>query len=289
MTKEEESKFLQISKDLVILNNQYLTKKKVHVDRDFLVKPFVINEDMSKKKKQPKFIKSMKPKFHDTIPIDSLFMDTCTHGQRLTRAFQTKEPICRFLHHQNPYLKLGPFKEELKSERPYAVVFHDILTDAEMDYLIKISIPKLSRKRYPNGDISRGQQHEFRSGKKIKIVHKTVQAWHLEAYYNQTSVPKVLDPVLWRLAIKIGLATGLKTVGQHSGTPMQVTNYGLGGLCEVHIDPHGYLEGKDLTEGRKNLIQSGDMLGTFMAWLKDVEAGGGTAYIGKCFKTVYFF
>ena len=60
---------------------------------------------------------------------------------------------------------------------------------------------------------------------------------------------------------------------------LQVTNYGLGGLCEQHIDPHGYLEGMHLPRSRESLKFTGDMIGTFMAWLTDVGAGGGTSYI----------
>ena len=48
---------------------------------------------------------------------------------------------------------------------------------------------------------------------------------------------------MWKLNGKIGLATQMETQLQLSSTPMQVTNYGLGGLCECHIDPHGYIEG----------------------------------------------
>ena len=59
----------------------------------------------------------------------------------------------------------------------------------------------------------------------------------------------------------------------------QVTNYGLGGLCEQHIDPHGYLEGKDIPPSRESLKYTGDMIGTFMAWLKDVDAGGGSSFL----------
>ena len=60
---------------------------------------------------------------------------------------------------------------------------------------------------------------------------------------------------------------------------LQVTNYGLGGLCEQHIDPHGYLEGKVIPPSRESLKYTGDMIGTFMAWLTDVGAGGGTSYL----------
>ena len=66
------------------------------------------------------------------------------------------------------------FKEEQKSERPYAVVFHDILSDIEMNYLVEEATPNLSRKRYNSDDIQDAlAKHEFGQGKKVKIIHKT--------------------------------------------------------------------------------------------------------------------
>ena len=60
---------------------------------------------------------------------------------------------------------------------------------------------------------------------------------------------------------------------------MQVTNYGLAGTCETHIDPYGYLEGRKLPDVQKFLEETGDIFGTFMAWLKDVKAGGATSFV----------
>ena len=59
--------------------------------------------------------------------------------------------------------------------RPYAVVFHDILNDEEINYLIDQSRPQLSRSRYDTEDISDAQaRHEYsEAGSKVKIVHKT--------------------------------------------------------------------------------------------------------------------
>ena len=45
------------------------------------------------------------------------------------------------------------------------------------------------------------------------------------------------------------------------------------------MDPHGYLEGKEVPESRKYLKVTGDMIGTFMAWLGNVGAGGGTSFV----------
>jgi hypothetical protein len=99
--------------------------------------------------------------------------------------------------------------------------------------------------------------HEFADNKKRKIVHKTVQAWIKEVewpkgdQYVGDKYIKINHPKPWKITKRIGLATSFKTTGQYSGTPIQVTNYGLGGLCEAHIDPHGYIEGRELIENNQ--------------------------------------
>ena len=198
------------------------------------------------------------------------------------------EHQCRFLHHEDPYLKLGPFKEEKMVSRPYVVIFHDILSDKEIDYLVEETRPNLSRKRdFSKSTSTAYARHELKGSKKRRIVQKTVQAWIDEADWDPIAVDnytlvtdynKINHEVLWKLAYKIKLATKLQTQKHLSGSAMQVTNYGLGGLCEVHIDPHGYIEGAHTPPDREHLKLTGDMIGTFMAWLSNCEAGGGTAY-----------
>ena len=88
----------------------------------------------------------------------------------------------------------------------------------------------------------------------------------------------VVNPGLLKLSKKIELATNLIVRSRYASTEYQVTNYGLSGLCESHIDPHGAIEGNEISEDRISLHVTGDMVATFMAWLNDVPAGGGTAY-----------
>lgn len=225
---------------------------------------------------------------------DYLFMKICSQGKIFPQRYKTKLLNCRWVHHKDPYLKLGPFKEEQASEVPYAVVFHDILTDNDMDYLITESRPNLSRKRTKSPE-NEGihAKHELNSGQKRKIVQKTVQTWFEEVEWPEYDEEYVGDkfrtikhPILWKLSKRIGLATQLKTTGQHSATTIQVTNYGLGGLCETHIDPHGIMEVTEIPDERRYLHKTGDMVGTFMAWLNEVEAGGGTAYVVPGFEGV---
>merc|ERR1711976_697358 len=219
----------KIRKDLIQLNNGYLTKKKQVVDREYIIHPYLVDDDLKKKKKQPKFVSEgkltqVKRMGEHELTADWLFMKVCREGRQKQPLIHTKEVNCRFLHHKDPYLKLGPFKEEQKSERPYAVVFHDILSDIEMNYLVEEATPNLSRKRYNSDDIQDAlAKHGFGQGKKVKIIHKTVQAWLDESYNNFTIedldegviIPKLsemvpLRPILWKLAHKVELATQLK-------------------------------------------------------------------------------
>ena len=93
----------------------------------------------------------------------------------------------------------------------------------------------------------------------------------------------IINPSLWKLSKRISLATQLVTDTQTSGNMMQVTNYGLGGLCEQHMDPHGIMETNDeyYQKTLPELYIHGDIVGTFMAWLSDTQAGGGTVFLSK--------
>ena len=95
-----------------------------------------------------------------------------------------------------------------------------------------------------------------------KIIHKTVQAWVQEATFKEGSDPhppieNVDYPILQKLSQKVALATGLVTHFASSVTKYQVTNYGLGGTCETHIDPYGYIECAKLPDVNSHLIETG--------------------------------
>ncbi len=196
---------------------------------------------------------------------------------------------CGYLHHFDPYLRLAPFPYEVASRAPYVIVIHSLFADREIDHLVSESRPKLSRRRYSD-DANKGQLHEFKSGKKRRIVHKTVQHWLADVVYRNLSydlaAPEpnnsrtVWDEVLFRLSEKLEVATRLSVTSKYGSTDYQVTNYGLGGLCETHIDPHGYIEGKvELPKSRENLKKCGDMFGTVMGWIGEEPIGGATAFI----------
>ena len=91
-----------------------MTKRENPVGRDYIIKPYLVDKKLNKKKKQPRFIAEKRFKkienYGENLSSEWLFMETCRKGQYMERKAKTKELQCRFLHHQNPYMRLGPFK-----------------------------------------------------------------------------------------------------------------------------------------------------------------------------------
>eukprot|EP00094_Tigriopus_californicus_P006961 TCALIF_06702-PA protein Name:"Similar to P4HA2 Prolyl 4-hydroxylase subunit alpha-2 (Gallus gallus)" AED:0.31 eAED:0.31 QI:0/0/0/1/0/0/2/0/1029 len=289
-SNETMKKFNLMKQSLVRLNNQYITKKLIMADSTYKVFPFTIDKNMNEKVKQPKVIRD------NIITYVNL---NCQSGKEfymrsVCNGFSFKgytRPVkqfhCHWLHHQDPFLRLGPLKLEHVSDDPYLVVFHQIFTDTEMEYMVDTSRPHLSRTRVVG--MNKGTvAHDFKGGKKRRIVSKSVQHWMNDLVYEDmkedvTEVDNkwnytVASPVLWKLSKKLEQATRLNLTAKYSSTGYQVTNYGLGGLCEVHIDPHGYLDGAELPPSRYHLRKTGDMFATIMGWIEKEPIGGATAF-----------
>ena len=117
---------------------------------------------------------------------------------------------------------------------------------------------------------------------KREFILKTIQTWFndLKYFEENDTQSKLIFPHLHKLSKRLELATQLKINLKYASTEFQVTHYGLGGLCETHIDPYGYIEGAGLYDhpGVQLLKKSGDIFGTLMGYLSNVEQGGATAF-----------
>ena len=85
----------------------------------------------------------------------------------------------------NSIAVLGPFKLEVYLIEPYRVVFHDFLTEAEIEWMIEYSKPRLSTSRGVSKSNFEGQKHEYRDGKRARTVHKTVQVNFSETAFSR--------------------------------------------------------------------------------------------------------
>ena len=169
-----------------------------------------------------------------------------------------------------------------------------------MDFLVEFSTPRLSRTRReePYNDVVMRRNADDK--KRSKIIHKSVQTWipdiRYERYHDNLHEIEnntdyiVLFPQLFALSKRLELASGgMNATAKYASTEYQVTNYGLGGLCEIHFDPSGYLEGVAIPDHNplfQRLLKQGDMMATFMGWLAEVPAGGATAFCAPLYENL---
>ena len=78
---------------------------------------------------------------------DAVFRKTCSQGYFSKQSMVSIPTKCKYLHHNDGYLKIGPFKVEIAREVPYVSILHDILNDKEINWLIEKSSPDLSHSR----------------------------------------------------------------------------------------------------------------------------------------------
>eukprot|EP00095_Tigriopus_kingsejongensis_P001280 snap_masked-scaffold359_size197282-processed-gene-0.4 protein:Tk01280 transcript:snap_masked-scaffold359_size197282-processed-gene-0.4-mRNA-1 annotation:"prolyl 4-hydroxylase subunit alpha-1" len=311
--KDQFAKFQpQIDRLKVVIKqsqNHYLTTRRAPFGQDYRVLPYLVDDNLEKLKKQPKFVRQMGPyKRNITNPNEYLQGDLreeaerrVCRGELVGQKVKDEGPqSCYHLHNQNPYLRIAPFKMEVLLRRPFRMILHDFMSEAEMAWLLEYSKPRLSRSREKVESNKEVKKNNLQN-KKIRIISKTTQTWigsrvyHGDDEFDQDDQlvpnPKLYNytdtnPMLVSLSRKIERATKMKLLSRFSATDYQVTNYGLSGLCEGHIDPHGYLEGMEVPASRRRLFASGDIFATFMAWLDDVDAGGGTGFESPGFEQV---
>ena len=255
--------------------------------------PFVVGDDLEALERQPEDLVSNPLTFANLQSKEGeefYFRSVCNgFSFRAYAGLRPPAHKCHYLHHFKPHLRLGPFKIEVASADPYLIVVHDIFTEAEMDYIVRLARPNLSRMREMPSENAGNARHEYRSGKKRRIVAKSVQHWIADIEYERLeedpTAPDdnwnytVVDSVMFKLSKKLEAASGMDITSKYSSPNYQVTNYGLGGLCETHIDPHGYIEGAELPMERRMLVRSGDMFATVMGWISDPPVGGATAFV----------
>jgi prolyl 4-hydroxylase len=277
--------------DLIKLNNQDLYKHRMTTFPDRKILPYLLGKNLRKRKDQPDFVSGGQVVTSEYKSRQGKEQ----HARRVCNGFQNPKPNatqgkCVLLHHDNPFLKLGPFKLEVVSELPYIVIFQEFFSEAEIGFFLDYSKPRLSRGRLLdpyNKAIKLGLR---KANKTSRVIHKSVQCWikdlEYDKYYDNLDELEENDDYvvhmenLFSLTKKIELATSLNATAKYASTDYQTTNYGLGGVCESHFDPHGYIEGAELPPhpGFQRLKKQGDMLATVMGWLNDVEAGGATAF-----------
>ena len=203
---------------------------------------------------------------------------------------------------------IGPFNLEVKLYSPFRTIVHGFFTKKEMDWMIDYSKPRLTidrRSQIPLTTSSLSLSEIKKGGSSFSYtIAKAITTWFNDIEYDEEQKYVITNPGLKPLKIfhpslhdpysyseklkvmriiskRIEIATALNVTSRHGASKYQTTGYGLSGMVEEHKDPWGYEQGIDLVEDRVPLSRTGDILATFMGWIKNTELGGGTAFTKK--------
>ncbi|BHF74746.1 Prolyl 4-hydroxylase, alpha polypeptide [Sparganum proliferum] len=174
--------------------------------------------------------------------------------ERLCRTVNTsavRDPrlICH-LTVPHPYFLVAPVKEEIMQVEPPIVLWHDFVTEKEVEHIQEIARPRLRRATVRNPVSGKLETAPYRITKNV---------W----------LPNDLTPIIKSINKRIEFATGLS---MEDSEELQVANYGLGGHYAPHFD-HARRRELDAYE-RKH----GNRIATFMVYLTNVQAGGATVF-----------
>ena len=73
----------------------------------------------------------------DLLKDNALFI--CKEGEKWRKPEADKSLKCYYLHHGDPFLKLGPFKLEEKNEDPFIVLYKDFMCNDEILQFRKVA------------------------------------------------------------------------------------------------------------------------------------------------------
>lgn len=107
--------------------------------------PVPFDEKLKKKKKYKKAKKQKVKSVRETVPLYSWvsssrelrenFYRLCKDGVNALRSPEMDIGLkCHLLHHNDPYLRLGPFKLEVRNKNPFLVIFKDFLSHRETEH-----------------------------------------------------------------------------------------------------------------------------------------------------------
>lgn len=122
--------------------------------------------------------------------------------------------FCIFNTTTTPFLRLAPLKMEILHVNPYMVLFHDIISEREIDHLKKLARPNLKRATVYNEQKDRSVVVSGRTSKFSWFKDNT-------------------DGTIQRINNRIIDMTGFDIKGSEM---LQVMNYGLGGHYDTHYD-----------------------------------------------------
>ncbi|XP_068735828.1 prolyl 4-hydroxylase subunit alpha-1-like isoform X1 [Montipora capricornis] len=183
-----------------------------------------------------------------------------------TSSFQNYERLCRgevrnltkweeskmrcWYYSDPPRLKIKPVKVERVFVKPEIIIFRGILTDSEMNTIKELAAPRLRRATI---------QHPVTGNLEYANYRISKSGWLKDSDHE----------LIRRVSLRIEDVSGLT---MDTAEELQIVNYGIAG----HYEPH-YDFARD-HEDKFSSLGTGNRIATFLAYMSNVEAGGGTVF-----------
>lgn len=217
------------------INLEHFMKERLHRDTESVPLPKKTPNNKNKKKDDLMFT----------------YERLCRGESRKSR--QERDKLTCYYNKNLPTMLLKPVKVEMLNLNPDLYLLHDVMTDKEINHVIKLARPELKRAVVTNTS----------SGDQLAAKYRISQsAWLKDSF----------SPIINRISQRIQTFTGLSLDPAHA-EPLQVANYGIGGHYEPH---HDYVQNPD---GSLPVGSTGDRIATALIYMSDVEAGGATVFL----------
>ena len=169
-------------------------------------------------------------------------------GETLMHRYHSELLTCQY-QFWHPMFYVRPLREEVLSNKPWIAVYHQIITEDEMEHIKLTAVPKLHRSEVIYQETGIIAVSEDRISKQTKFE------------YNTT-------PIIARVHRKLSALTNLSL---STADDLSVINYGIGG----HFEPHLDFSTNDI------LLDPnvGNRILTAILYMSDVQAGGGTVFL----------
>ena len=135
-------------------------------------------------------------------------------GEEFITVGERSKLTCRYYTGHHLYLLIGPVKEEEVYLQPRIVLYHDIITDREIDTIKHLATPRFKRATVQNYKTGELETANYRVSKTAWLKEEEHQ--HVGNVYSRTHQ-----------------ITGLNMA---TSEELQVSNYGIGGHYEPHFD-----------------------------------------------------
>ncbi|KOB64438.1 Prolyl 4-hydroxylase alpha subunit, partial [Operophtera brumata] len=135
-------------------------------------------------------------------------------GEMEISAEISKQLKCWYSTDNHAFLKYAPIKTEQMYIKPDVFIFHEVMSDSEIELIKSIAAPRFKR----------------------AVVHDPVSGKLIAANYRISKSSWLKDeesPQIARISQRVTDMTGLSMI---SAEELQVVNYGIGGHYEPHFD-----------------------------------------------------